>query len=668
MKEIEIHQCLFGYENGHRLLASSMKLPSDVASTLLLLSDLAPGLMLSSSEGYWTGTPHPSAKVYALMYTWVASEMPRPGCVWSHVLLIPFPEMARLQDLSILFSYISRPNFNFGFDTYKNSILLNSKISDDISKKKVINSESIKTIINAAYKLNGKVQIESSIGHLDDAIFCVWSQQWPRLRRSFSFRTASSSHEIATDKTKFDISIIQPSIKNAINTTAESLKKSNDWEEHAINDALSSEITIFRRYLWRYGSDIISGRKSFKNISVIYPNTFDNQLIGERLFLLLRKLIEYFPSINEAKTLKSDIILGGKYSYFPPVNKMDLLFFYIKNNIQTSLPPLTNDVFLTIISDWNSRENDILIIGEICAEKNIQEYNKALEIILSQAKSDGFFSWTKNTPKLRNHLLLNNPSLMDNNELVTVTIGELLDYIELIPRNNIALASSILQKLLVINNDDLVLKMSENFNKITINTVILAFEKLCLNKYSEIGNSWLSVINNSPKLIIDGGYILNSKSTLALHKYFSILKQSDLLSLINTKDWSLCLKNSVDNIAGEDRIELVLYLFRLGLNYPNKDSEVIFEKFFEEVHGYFEHSTLSYSQSEIFLEKLPRLGLFSNWDNCQRLRVAIVNAYIYNDLTTASFKRLTRRKDLYSELIDTLSESNEGKRFINSLI
>ncbi|WP_186374553.1 hypothetical protein, partial [Yersinia mollaretii] len=160
----------------------------------------------------------------------------------------------------------------------------------------------------------------------------------------------------------------------------------------------------------------------------------------------------------------------------------------------------------------------------------------------------------------------------------------------------------------------------------------------------------------------------NSKSTLALYKYFSILKQSDLLSHINIKDWSLCLKNSVDNIAGEERIELVLYLFRLGLNHPNKYCEVIFEKFFEEVHGYFEHSTLSCSQSEIFLEKLPHLGWFSNWDNCQRLRVAIVNAYIYNDLTTASFKRLTRRRNLYSELIDTLSESNEGKRFINSLV
>ncbi|NTZ41073.1 hypothetical protein EXW94_26090 [Enterobacter sp. JMULE2] len=137
MKEIEIHQCIYGYENGHRLLATSMSLPPDVATTLLLLSDLAPGLMLPSNGGYWTGVPLSGAKVYALMYTWMAYEMPRPGCVWSHVLLIPFPEMARLRDLSILIKYISRPNLDLGFDIYNSSITLNHKDIESINNKKI---------------------------------------------------------------------------------------------------------------------------------------------------------------------------------------------------------------------------------------------------------------------------------------------------------------------------------------------------------------------------------------------------------------------------------------------------------------------------------------------------------------------------------------------------
>src|SRR3546814_5522694 len=77
-----IDQCLFGYEDGHRLLASSMSL-GDQTSLLTKLSDLAPGTLFGSSNGYWTGLPLPELGRYALFRTWPAPEMPRPGCVRS---------------------------------------------------------------------------------------------------------------------------------------------------------------------------------------------------------------------------------------------------------------------------------------------------------------------------------------------------------------------------------------------------------------------------------------------------------------------------------------------------------------------------------------------------------------------------------------------------------
>src|ERR1700688_4673813 len=94
-----IEHCLFGYEDGHRLLASSMLLGSEVTSELTLLSDLAPGAHFGSSDGYWTGIPLPQLQRYALMRTWPAPEMPRPGCVWTHVLLV---ETSLFEDVSSL--------------------------------------------------------------------------------------------------------------------------------------------------------------------------------------------------------------------------------------------------------------------------------------------------------------------------------------------------------------------------------------------------------------------------------------------------------------------------------------------------------------------------------------------------------------------------------------
>ncbi len=102
--QVTVNQCLFRYDEGHRLLATSQRLP-DAASILLLHSDLVPGLPTNKFKSYWTGVPVPPLKSYALMHTWPAPEMPRPGCVWIHVLLIGFADVARFQDLAVLQSF-----------------------------------------------------------------------------------------------------------------------------------------------------------------------------------------------------------------------------------------------------------------------------------------------------------------------------------------------------------------------------------------------------------------------------------------------------------------------------------------------------------------------------------------------------------------------------------
>ncbi|WP_420192774.1 hypothetical protein [Klebsiella pasteurii] len=666
MEEIEIHQCIYGYENGHRLLATSMSLPPDVSTTLLLLSDLAPGLMLPSSEGYWTGVPLPGAKVYALMYTWMAYEMPRPGCVWSHVLLIPFPEMARLRDLSILSKYILRPDLDLGFDNYNRSINLNPKVIENINNKKNISTESINEIINAVYNLSGKVKVESSIKYLDDSIFCIWSQQWPRLRRSFSFRTASNSHGKTLDKNnRFDVSIVRNSTNALFDKMTSTLEKSVTWEKVAINDAMSSGGTTFRQYLWRYGTDIISGRKSFKYISELYSYTFENELKGEMLFNFLRKIIHYFPSINEAKTLKFDIVFNGKFSFFPSVNQLDLVVFYMLNDIQESLPSLNDDILHSIILNCD-RVDEILNIGEKSVGNESDLSVSFLNMMLLKFQSDNFFSLTKSTPKLKRYLLSNKPSLMDGNEFLDITIDEKMNCIDLIPLDDLALAKSMMLRMLNVDNYELASKVHSRFKESTVDFVFSSFEENCLNKSSVISEAWIKIIDDNPEYIIEHGAISKSKSTIALYKYFTILKSSDLLFSVDIKDWSACLKLAVDNIEGIKRAELILYLFELGLKKPTRDCEVIFENFFDEVHGYFERS--DFERFNHFIDKLPDLGWFSNWDNCKRLRVAIVNTYVLNKLSSSSFMRLTRSKNIYSELVRILLDTTEGKEYLGKLI
>ena len=195
MSEIQVHQCLYGYQDGHRLLSSSLRLPQEAASTLLLLSDLAPGLSLPVGTGYWTGIPLQSVKSYALMHTWLAPEMSRPGCVWTHVLIVSFADMARFTDLSVLMDQMVRPNSSHGYEGYTSSLSLASSIglSNTLSSTQ-LNPENVQQIIRSLYSESGKGRLVAPLGELDSIIFALWSQQWPRLRRKFSFRTAKRRH------------------------------------------------------------------------------------------------------------------------------------------------------------------------------------------------------------------------------------------------------------------------------------------------------------------------------------------------------------------------------------------------------------------------------------------------------------------------------------------
>ena len=108
-EEILIHQVLHGYSGGHSLLAVSRKLPKKVERTLLLLSDMSGPSMVHGFETYLTGFPLQDISMYALGRTWYAPEMKRPGCVWTHTLLIGESDLAYIPDLNVLLKLFKRP-------------------------------------------------------------------------------------------------------------------------------------------------------------------------------------------------------------------------------------------------------------------------------------------------------------------------------------------------------------------------------------------------------------------------------------------------------------------------------------------------------------------------------------------------------------------------------
>src|SRR5215213_2341851 len=104
-----LDQALHGYENGHRLLAASAELVSADRRVLARQTDSPDAGRVAGWDALLTGHPLPSG-AFALSMTWPAPEMPRPGCVWTHTLLIDFADIAVIASLSDLDNLFRGPN------------------------------------------------------------------------------------------------------------------------------------------------------------------------------------------------------------------------------------------------------------------------------------------------------------------------------------------------------------------------------------------------------------------------------------------------------------------------------------------------------------------------------------------------------------------------------
>lgn len=148
---MQIHQTLHGYRQGHNLIVGSIQLASVDDDRMKLLSDWSEYTVGKGEDSaYITCYPLTDGRFYVIAKTWYAEEMQRPGCVWTHSLIINIDELPAEFDFRDLDGLFRRPQKE-SFDSYT------TPISIDATNEKVIgannmldccNKEEVKFIYN----------------------------------------------------------------------------------------------------------------------------------------------------------------------------------------------------------------------------------------------------------------------------------------------------------------------------------------------------------------------------------------------------------------------------------------------------------------------------------------------------------------------------------------
>lgn len=200
---MQIDQALFGYSNGHHLLAASTSLSSKTLKILEPLTDVSGPEIPRHFDGYLTGCPLVEDKCYALSKTWAAPEMSRPGCVWTHTLFLKsnlLENDLKYLDIENLFH---RPT-HLMFEEYSQPVLVREEVFDPNASNTIRNQEGdlvAETLFNLLLKYSDPIVLMANqVDKYNKAFEILLTQLGYPFFKDISFCTGSLANRLVNHK------------------------------------------------------------------------------------------------------------------------------------------------------------------------------------------------------------------------------------------------------------------------------------------------------------------------------------------------------------------------------------------------------------------------------------------------------------------------------------
>jgi GTPase-associated protein 1, N-terminal domain type 1 len=690
ISEIRIDQALFGYREGHRLLQASRKFAPTTERSLLTLTDMSGPRMVDGFEEYLSGYPVPDDQTYAFVKTWYAPEMERPGCVWSHALILQKKDVGSIPELRNLTTLFKRPmssDPNY-LDYYLRSTIFEvAALPEKTPHLSLADAAAILLALYGQEEEKPVVLPSPDSTSLEKLTLETWSQQWPALRVAFRFCTGSLSSRSYAGET-FDLQVVplklvpelrrNPSsyVFQNIPAPQKGLPPATPWIEAGAAD-LAGMSTEFRRFAWRYADPCGGGRSLYSKLGDLYSHL--RRDVSQSLQWegpdVVHHVAEVFPEPSCGKALKEELFGSVTHGMFDGSERGEEL--RLKEVAKTG--------------DWRSFD--------------------ARDLKLRERGRD----FWRNEPTRRKTLLL---ELLESstNPLGDEVIAGCVDVIEVAEACEIAKERNGLLVALVARNPRLVLSREFWRCPISVQTYYSVLDSLTTAGEGAIpASEWLpfllesssdelavAVAERLPKelirIVLDRELTDRAESLMVTPGWRSALAkhQNELLSFLETEEyrtsaqaltflaglldphreklrdygltpWLWLLTEAADLVLAVPNAEAAAFLLSLGFQNWESGAVGLAGACFEHVHGAARNDALdrlSYRGWKSLEPDVPVLSSSWNWDNCERLRRALLERFIYRGWPRTQFLRCVNRPATLQSVFYSCRHVAGGEDFI----
>lgn len=642
--EVWIDQTLHGYSSGHRLLTGSAKLADAEARTMLVLSDASGGRFIDQDHGYLTGYPLPGASKYVVSRTWRATEMTRPGCVWTHSLLIGFADLARLTSAEGLLSALRRPYPSIAdFDT-KLRLPLGSGLPASTRHA------GADALVNALY-LNPASKIEMKGGDPaedEELLLAIWLQQWPRLRRSFRF-CSSVGADRSTEGAAFDVQVTGSGSAPGRAVVAGShpvVPSSVDPRlEGAVHDLRAPG--DLRSFLRKVGGDVPGGRSAMIALCQLH-DVLERAGRHETSYSAALDAFDLLGS-GQARAARA-IVLEQALSDIDDVDERTFGFI-CQSMVEDEAILDPGSARRVGGALWRRSPMDFAV--SLSDEGPIGQAAKAAaESMNIEALADGVVA----EPMIASRLVLVRSDLLATRRFWQASLPDVNAMLQVVDEQN---EETVLKAIVASARADAASAVVRRFGSARTLMAIGQATTVQAASWSE----WLDWIARDPAPL---GLPLSS-GRLARELIIGLSQRIDPDIVPNDygdDPWLIAAQAEGRRGAPEEK-RFAAFLLARALGSRSRSPAELLRIAFDRVHGSLGDGSMPYEGWQIVERCLPWPMPWGEWDKCGRVREAVTAKFVDYDLSPEIFSRLTDSGSAFHRMAEIAAKTKTGRRYLD---
>lgn len=669
---VSVHQLLHGYDGGHKLLAASRELPPAVARKILVQSDLSGSIPPKAFETYLTGYPLREISMYAFARTWYAPEMPRPGCVWTHTLLIEARDVARLPSLSSLLESFVRPQTG-EYDIFQTPI--QCTVIEPAFEKNIQTSD-CEDLLRLFYGAESTpIVMGGNEQDIYETLFTeLWAQLWPQARLTFTFSTGSLSAR-KFDSRPFDVQLAPASAMREVVRASGAVVAQRDVRPAELGPGMQALVADFvshgllglRQFL-ADNSDASLTRMNASHAAMLHDLLTGSGTLEEAdAQELLQTVADSFPGTEQAETLKRRCLAAIERSTIPQVDSWIIIQLATKDYGNAFASPAIglSERMTRLIAQNPSAGLDVLLS---LSARPLNQFGEQIALaIISTQSEEQILTFLRYHPRFVTSFVKMRPTLAAKSEFWTTLDAHSHEILEAVAATKETAAAHLNEIFSALFHAQLDREANHFFSLFGPAAVAAVFAQR--GPYPvHSRNRWTDALAAKAELV---EAFLNQAETITPEILAGVAACYSPARAANQAfpldHWLAALAAWQPRFAPHlgSTVETCSFSLALAFRLDGTKAAELCRLSFQNAHAAAANQTMPYSAWRMLESVVPHISWLKDWDRCERMRRALIQRFTNNVWPLEYMFRILYQSDTFREFAKTAVYLTEGRHLLH---